>query len=158
MSAGTSIVSLLKAPPEEYLGQSLEVSGWVRTRRDSKAGISFIQLSDGSCFDAFQVVVPSDLENYESDILKLTTGCAVRCRGEIVASRGKGQSLEMKATEVEVVGWVEDPDSYPLQPKRHSFEYLREVAHLRPRSNTFGAVGRVRHCLAMAIHRFMNCS
>ena len=156
MSAGTSIVSLLKAPPEEYLGQSLEVSGWVRTRRDSKAGISFIQLSDGSCFDAFQVVVPSDLENYESDILKLTTGCAVRCRGEIVASRGKGQSLEMKATEVEVVGWVEDPDSYPLQPKRHSFEYLREVAHLRPRSNTFGAVGRVRHCLAMAIHRFMH--
>ena len=156
MSAGTSIVNLLKASPEEYLGQHLEVCGWVRTRRDSKAGISFVQLSDGSCFDAFQVVVPSALENYENEVLKLTTGCAVRCRGEIVASRGKGQSLEMKASEVEVVGWVEDPDSYPLQPKRHSFEYLREVAHLRPRSNTFGAVGRVRHCLAMAVHRFMH--
>ena len=156
MPAGTPIVTLINTAPEQLVGTTLEVTGWVRTRRDSKAGISFIQLSDGSCFDAFQVVVPSDVANYESEILKLSTGCAVRCRGEIVESRGKGQSLEMKATEVEVVGWVEDPDSYPLQPKRHSFEYLREVAHLRPRSNTFGAVGRVRHCLSMAIHRFMH--
>ena len=137
-------------------GTSAELTGWVRTRRDSKAGISFIQISDGSCFDAFQVVAPSDLPNYESEILKLTTGCAVRCHGELVESRGKGQSLEMKASEIEVVGWVEDPDSYPLQPKQHSFEYLRDVAHLRPRSNTFGAIGRVRHCLAMAIHRFFH--
>ena len=156
MSTGTPIVTLINSAPEALVGSTLEVTGWVRTRRDSKAGISFIQLSDGSCFDAFQVVVPSDVENYESEVLKLTTGCAVRCRGEIVESRGKGQSLEMKARELEVVGWVEDPDSYPLQPKRHSFEYLREVAHLRPRSNTFGAIGRVRHCLAMAVHRYMH--
>ena len=156
MSTGTPIVTLINSAPEALVGSTLEVTGWVRTRRDSKAGISFIQVSDGSCFDAFQVVVPSDVENYESEVLKLTTGCAVRCRGEIVESRGKGQSLEMKASELEVVGWVEDPDSYPLQPKRHSFEYLREVAHLRPRSNTFGAIGRVRHCLAMAVHRYMH--
>ena len=156
MSTGTPIVTLINSAPEALVGSTLEVTGWVRTRRDSKAGISFIQVSDGSCFDAFQVVVPSDVENYESEVLKLTTGCAVRCRGEIVESRGKGQSLEMKANELEVVGWVEDPDSYPLQPKRHSFEYLREVAHLRPRSNTFGAIGRVRHCLAMAVHRYMH--
>jgi asparaginyl-tRNA synthetase len=155
MSTGTPIASIL-ASGASSAGTSTELTGWVRTRRDSKAGISFIQISDGSCFDAFQVVVPSDLSNYESEILKLTTGCAVRCRGTLVESRGKGQSLEMKADEVEVVGWVDDPDSYPLQPKRHSFEYLREVAHLRPRSNTFGAVGRVRHCLAMAVHRFFH--
>ncbi|MCH2143685.1 MAG: asparagine--tRNA ligase [Phycisphaerales bacterium] len=155
MSTGTPIASLI-ASGASSAGTSVELTGWVRTRRDSKAGISFIQVSDGSCFDAFQVVAPSDLSNYESEVLKLTTGCAVRCRGELVESRGKGQSLEMKASEIEVVGWVEDPDSYPLQPKRHSFEYLREVAHLRPRSNTFGAIGRVRHCLAMAVHRFFH--
>ena len=144
MTAGIPIATLFSTP-SDYLGKELEVTGWVRTRRDSKAGISFVQISDGSCFDAFQVVAPAELENYESEIQKLTPGCAVRCRGEIVESKGKGQSLEMKADVIEVVGWIEDPDTYPLQPKRHSFEYLREVAHLRPRSNTFGAVGRVRH-------------
>ncbi|MDG2032015.1 MAG: asparagine--tRNA ligase [Phycisphaerales bacterium] len=155
MPTGTPIASLI-ASDASAAGTSIELTGWVRTRRDSKAGISFIQISDGSCFDAFQIVAPSDLANYESEVLKLTTGCAIRCRGELVESRGKGQSLEMKAVEIEVVGWVEDPDSYPLQPKRHSFEYLREVAHLRPRSNTFGAIGRVRHCLAMAVHRYFH--
>ena len=155
MSAGLPIATLFSTP-SDHLGKELEVTGWVRTRRDSKAGISFVQISDGSCFDAFQIVAPAELENYESEVQKLTTGCAVRCRGEIVESQGKGQSLEMKASAIEVVGWIEDPDTYPLQPKRHSFEYLREVAHLRPRSNTFGAVGRVRHCLAMAAHRFMH--
>jgi len=155
MSQGTPIATLLDAGAPAA-GSTAEITGWVRTRRDSKAGISFIQVSDGSCFDTFQVVAPSDLPNYESELLKLTTGCAVRCRGELVESRGKGQALEMKASEVEVIGWVEDPDSYPLQPKRHSFEYLREVAHLRPRSNTFGAIGRVRHCLAMAVHRYFH--
>ena len=156
MPAGTPIADLYSSPPDSLIGRTLEVTGWVRTRRDSKAGISFLQVSDGSCFDAFQVVVPSELENYESEVLRITTGCAVRCRGEVVESRGKGQALEMKAANVEVVGWIEDPDSYPMQAKRHSFEYLREVAHLRPRSNTFGALGRVRHCLSMAVHRFMD--
>jgi len=155
MPAGTPIATLFKSSAE-LPGTTQEITGWVRTRRDSKAGISFIQISDGSCFDTFQVVVPSELENYEDEVLKLTTGCAVRCTGEIVESRGKGQSIEMKATAVEVVGWIDDPDTYPLQPKRHSFEYLREVAHLRPRSNTFGAIGRIRHCLSMAVHRFFH--
>ena len=155
MPAGTPIASLLNTT-KDLSGTSEEITGWVRTRRDSKAGLSFIQVSDGSCFDPFQVIAPNELPNYESEILKLTTGCAVRCRGTIVESQGKGQAFEMQAEEIEVVGWIDDPDTYPLQPKRHSFEYLREVAHLRPRSNTFGAIGRVRHCLSMAVHRFFH--
>ena len=139
-----------------YLGKSVRLKGWVRTRRDSKAGISFIQLSDGSCFDSAQVVVANTVANYASEIQRLTASCAVIAEGEVVASQGKGQSVELQASKVEVVGWVEDPDSYPIQPKPHSFEYLREVAHLRPRTNTFGAIGRVRHCLAMAVHQFFN--
>lgn len=132
------------------------VQGWIRTRRDSKAGISFLAVYDGSCFDPIQAVVPNELENYESDVLKLTTGCSVEVTGVIVASPGKGQQFELQATNVEVVGWVEDPDSYPMAAKRHSIEYLREVAHLRPRTNVIGAVARVRSCLAQAIHRFYN--
>ncbi|MCC7381441.1 MAG: asparagine--tRNA ligase [Deltaproteobacteria bacterium] len=137
-------------------GTPVEVRGWVRTRRDSKAGLSFIHLSDGSCFDPVQVVAPSTLANYESEVKHLTTGCSVIARGQLVASQGKGQSFEIQASEVKIVGWVDDPDTYPIQPKQHSFEYLREVAHLRPRTNTFGAVARVRHTLAQAIHRYFH--
>lgn len=137
-------------------GAAVTVKGWVRTRRDSKAGLSFIALHDGSCFDALQIVAPAALPNYESEVLKLTAGCAIEVDGELVASQGKGQSVEVQATALRVVGWVENPDSYPIAQKRHTFEYLREVAHLRPRTNTFGAVGRVRHCLAMATHRFFH--
>ncbi len=139
-----------------YLGKLVRVKGWVRTRRDSKAGLSFVQMSDGSCFDAFQVVAPNSLGNYASEVAKLTAGCAIVAEGEIVPSQGKGQPVEMQASRIEVVGWVENPDTYPIQPKPHTFEYLREVAHLRPRTNTFGAIGRVRHCLAMAVHRFFH--
>jgi asparaginyl-tRNA synthetase len=130
--------------------------GWIRTRRDSKAGLSFIQLHDGSCFDTLQVVAPATLANYHDEVLRLTAGCAVRVGGTLVPSQGRGQSVELAAESVEVVGWVDDPEGYPIQPKRHTFEYLREVAHLRPRTNTFGAVARVRHCLAMAIHRYFD--
>lgn len=132
------------------------VRGWVRTRRDSKAGISFLQISDGSCFHPVQVVVPNTLANYSEEILKLTAGCAVEATGTIVPSPAKGQPFEMQATAVTVVGWVEDPDHYPIQPKPHSFEYLREVAHLRPRTNVIGAATRVRHSLMQAIHGFFN--
>jgi asparaginyl-tRNA synthetase len=132
------------------------VKGWVRTRRDSKAGISFVQLSDGSSFHPVQVVVPNTLANYADEVLKLTAGCAVKATGTIVPSPAKGQPFEMQATAVEVIGWVEDPDHYPIQPKPHSFEYLREVAHLRPRTNVIGAATRVRHALAMAIHGYFN--
>ena len=132
------------------------LKGWVRTRRDSKAGFSFIHLSDGSSFHPVQVVAPAALGNYAHEILKLTTGCAIEATGRIVPSPAKGQPFEMQASAVKVVGWVEDPDSYPIQPKPHTFEFLREVAHLRPRTNVIAAVTRVRHTLAQAIHRFFD--
>ena len=139
---------------EVEVGQHISVRGWIRSKRDSKAGISFLAIHDGSCFDAIQAVVPSDLENYEQEVLPITTGCAVIVTGELVESQGKGQSVEIQATAVEVVGWVEDAESYPIAKKRHSFEYLRTVAHLRPRTNTFGAITRVRTTLAHAIHDY----
>ncbi|MGQ0547150.1 MAG: asparagine--tRNA ligase [Betaproteobacteria bacterium] len=132
------------------------VRGWVRTRRDSKAGFSFIHLSDGSSFHPVQVVVSNTIENYGSEILRLTSGCAIEATGSIVPSPAKGQPFEMQASAVKVVGWVEDPDHYPIQPKPHSLEFLREVAHLRPRTNVIGAATRVRHTLAQAIHRFFH--
>ncbi len=137
-------------------GSKVKVQGWVRTRRDSKAGLSFVHVSDGSCFDPIQVVAPSALPNYVSEVLKITAGCAVEVEGEVVASQGQGQKLEVSAASVRVVGWVEDPEKYPIQPKPHSLEFLREVAHLRPRTNTFGAVSRVRHTMAQAMHRFFD--
>ena len=138
------------------LGAEVTVEGWVRTRRDSNAGVSFLAVHDGSCFAPVQVVVPRDLDNYATEVLRLTAGCAVTVEGELVASAGKGQQVEVRARRLQVVGWVEDPDSYPIQPKPHSPEFLREVAHLRPRTNLIGAVARVRHCLAQAIHRFFH--
>jgi asparaginyl-tRNA synthetase len=139
-----------KAP----VGSRATVRGWVRTRRDSKAGMSFINLSDGSCQTLLQLVVLSSLPNYQSDVLRLSAGCSVVAEGEVVASQGKGQTVELAVTGIEVFGWVDDPDSYPIQPKPHSFEFLREVAHLRPRTNAIGAVTRIRHVLSQAIHRF----
>jgi asparaginyl-tRNA synthetase len=138
------------------VGAQVTVRGWVRTRRDSKAGLSFIHLHDGSCFEPIQVVAPGDLPNYTNDVLKLTAGCAVVATGVLSASEGKGQAVEIKATGLEVSGWVDEPETYPIQQKRHTLEYLREVAHLRPRTNTIGALARVRHCLSMAIHRYFH--
>jgi asparaginyl-tRNA synthetase len=132
------------------------VKGWVRTRRDSKAGISFVHLSDGSCFHPVQVVAPSTLANYTDQVLHLTAGCAIAATGTIVPSPAKGQPFEMQATSIEVIGWVDDPDTYPISPKHHTMEYLREVAHLRPRTNVIGATTRVRHTLAKAIHRYFD--
>ena len=137
-------------------GGEVTVRGWVRTRRDSKAGLSFVNVSDGSCFAPIQVVAPSDLDNYESEIKRLTAGCAVIATGTLVPSQGQGQSFEIQARRIEVAGWVEDPETYPIQPKAHSLEFLREVAHLRPRTNLFGAVTRIRNCLAQAVHRFFH--
>ena len=132
------------------------IKGWVRTRRDSKAGISFVHVSDGSCFHPVQVVAPSALPNYADQVLRLTAGCSVAATGKIVPSPAKGQPFEMQASAIEVIGWVEDPDSYPIQPKPHTLEFLREVAHLRPRTNVIGAATRVRHTIARAIHRFFD--
>jgi asparaginyl-tRNA synthetase len=134
----------------------ITLKGWVRTRRDSKAGISFVNVSDGSCFHPVQIVAPSSLPNYTDEVLHLTAGCAVEATGIIVPSQAKGQPFEMQASSIKVIGWVEDPDSYPIQPKQHSFEFLREVAHLRPRTNVIAAATRVRHTIAQAIHRFFD--
>ena len=138
----------------EDFGSSVVIKGWVRTRRDSKGGFSFLEINDGSSLKGIQVVADGELENYESEIMHLGTGCSIRVEGELKESQGKGQSVEILAERIEVLGWVENPDSYPLQKKRHTMEFLREVAHLRPRSNTFGAVARVRNCLAVATHDF----
>ena len=135
-------------------GTTVIVKGWVRTRRDSKAGLSFLHLHDGTCFAPIQVVVPAGLANYHDEVLRLTTGCSVEVEGTLTPSEGKGQAFEIKADAVRVVGWVDDPDTYPVSPKRHTFEYLREIAHLRARTNTFGAVARVRDTMAQAVHRF----
>jgi asparaginyl-tRNA synthetase len=137
-------------------GERVTVEGWVRTRRDSKAGLSFIHVSDGSGFHPIQVVAQNELSNYADEVQKLTSGCAIRASGELVESQGKGQSVEIQAETIEVVGWVDDPETYPMQPKRHSMEHLRENAHLRARTNLGGAITRVRHCLAQAIHRFFH--
>jgi asparaginyl-tRNA synthetase len=138
------------------VGENVCIRGWVRTRRDSKAGVSFVHVSDGSCFDPIQLVVPSTLANYASEVLHLSTGCAVEAEGTIASSLGQGQKVELDVAAVRVVGWVTDPEKYPLQPKHHSLEFLREIAHLRPRSNTFGAVARVRHTMGQAIHRYFH--
>jgi asparaginyl-tRNA synthetase len=149
-----SVRSILegKAPS----GETVIVKGWVRTRRDSKAGLSFVHVSDGSSFHPVQVVAPAALANYAAEVQRLTAGCSVEATGTIVPSPAKGQPFEMQAIAIRVVGWVDDPDTYPIQPKAHTMEFLREVAHLRPRTNVIGAMTRVRHALAMAIHRFFH--
>ena len=149
----TAIAALLKATPDE-INTNCVVSGWVRTKRDSKAGFSFLAINDGSSFDSIQVVADQSLPNYQSEVLDLSTGCAVTVNGRLVASQGKGQSVEIQASEIEVLGTIEDPETYPIAKKRHSFEYLRTVAHLRPRTNTFGAVTRMRTTLAQTIHNY----
>jgi len=152
-----SVISITDVLAGKYpVNEAISVHGWIRTRRDSKAGISFLAIHDGSCFDAIQAIVPNDLNNYQSDVLKLTTGAAVKVTGILVESPGKGQSFELQATEVEILGLVEDPDTYPMAAKRHSLEYLREQAHLRARTNIGGAVTRVRNTLAQAVHRFLH--
>ena len=146
----TRIVDILSS---KNIGNRVTVMGWVRTRRDSKGGFSFIEINDGSCLSNLQVIGDEKLNNYDKDVLNLQTGCSVRIVGTLTASPAKGQSVELHAEELEVFGWA-DPAVYPLQKKRHSFEFLRTIAHLRPRTNTFGAVTRVRNALARAIHAF----
>lgn len=139
----------------DLIGQVVTVKGWVRSRRDSKAGFSFVAVHDGSCFDAIQAIVPNSVENYSEEVLKLTKDCSVAITGELIASQGKGQSVEIQAQKVEVYGWVENPETYPVSPKRHTMEHLREVAHLRTRTNIIGAIARVRNQLANAVHNFL---
>ncbi len=145
--------SVLEARKPERSGQQALIQGWVRTRRDSKAGFSFLEINDGSCMANLQVIVDASLPNYETEVKRLTAGCSVSVRGQIKPSSGKGQATELLAETVQVHGWA-DPESYPLQKKRHSFEKLREWAHLRPRTNTFSAIARVRNGVCQSIHQF----
>ena len=152
-----SVVSIAQALSGALpLDSEVTVRGWVRTRRDSKAGLSFIALSDGSCVPSMQLVVPAALGNYDSHVKKVSCGCAITATGTLVRSHGRGQSFEIHVQQLDVVGWVDDPETYPIQPKAHSLEFLRDVAHLRPRTNLFAAITRIRHTLAQAVHRFFN--
>jgi asparaginyl-tRNA synthetase len=143
------IKQLLHSEPSD---QEVVAQGWVRTRRDAK-DFSFIELNDGSCLKSLQILASRNLADFDETVLKLSTGCAVRVTGKLTASPAAGQAVELTAGKLEVLGWA-DPDTYPLQKKRHSFEFLREIAHLRPRTNSLGAMLRVRSSLAMAVHRF----
>jgi len=144
------IKEILQLTPEE---QEVTVSGWVRTVRDSR-GIAFVELSDGTSIKNLQVVIEQSLSDYENILKRISTGCSLSVTGILIPSPAKGQTLELKATAITVVG--DAPPDYVLQKKRHSFEFLREIAHLRPRTNTFGAVARVRSAMSFAIHQFFN--
>ncbi|MCP4891369.1 MAG: asparagine--tRNA ligase [Rubripirellula sp.] len=149
----TQWIRVEHARQESAVGKNLEVRGWVRTRRDSKGGFSFIEINDGSCFGNLQIVAPAELSNYVDEVQKLSPGCSIIATGELQASPAKGQATELHASEVRVIGWA-DAETYPLQKKRHSFEKLREWAHIRARTNTFGAVARVRNQISQSIHNF----
>lgn len=144
-------VRIIELLHSESAGYDVLIRGWIRTKRESK-GFCFLEINDGSSLANIQVVIDEKLSNYDT-VLKITTGCSVSVMGELVESPGKGQKNEIVAREVFVYGWA-NPDEYPLQKKRHSFEFLREIAHLRPRTNTFGAVLRMRNALSFAIHTF----
>jgi asparaginyl-tRNA synthetase len=146
-------LSVAQARCRENVGQEVTLSGWVRTRRDSKAGLSFLELNDGSCFGNIQVVAESSLPNYESEVKRLTAGSSVTVTGLVKESPGRGQATEVQAKSLVVHG-IADAEAYPLQKKQHSFEFLRTIAHLRPRTNTFGAITRVRNCASRSIHDF----
>ncbi|MDR3108816.1 MAG: asparagine--tRNA ligase [Planctomycetaceae bacterium] len=146
-------ISVSAARRKESIGKLVVLEGWVRTRRDSKGGFSFIELNDGSCFGNVQIIAPNTLGNYETDVLTLAVGSSVRIEGVVKESPGSGQPTEVEASGVTLVGTC-DAASYPLQKKRHSLEFLREKAHLRCRTNTFGAVSRVRNRVCYSIHQF----
>jgi asparaginyl-tRNA synthetase len=148
----TRITSLLSSPGRDV---PVQVAGWVRTRRDSKGGFSFIELNDGSCLANLQIIAPATLENYERDIVKLHPGASISVDGVLVASSGSGQSVEVKAEKIIVYGFS-DPLEYPLGKQKINFDRLRELPHLRARTNTFGAIARVRDVLAYELHRFFH--
>jgi asparaginyl-tRNA synthetase len=146
-------ISVAEARKVEAIGQQVRLRGWVRTRRDSKGGFSFIELNDGSCQGNVQVVAPAALDNYESVVKHLPTGASVVIDGDVKESPAKGQPTEVHATRVEMIGGA-DPEKYALQKKGHTFEFLRTIAHLRPRTNTFGAMARLRNQVSKSIHDF----
>jgi len=146
-------LSVAEARRPEAVGREVILEGWVRTRRDSKGGFSFVELNDGSSLGNIQIIAPAALDNYETDVKKLTAGSSIRVEGLVKASPGKGQATEVEARSLKVYGFA-DSESYPLQTKGHSFECLRTIPHLRPRTNTFGAITRVRNAVSHSIHQF----
>lgn len=146
-------LSVREARQESAIGRQVCLQGWIRTRRDSKGGFSFLEINDGSSQGNLQAIADQKLPNYDSEIRHLGAGCSVTVEGTIQKSTGQGQITELVASSVTVHGWA-DPEQYPLQKKRHSLEKLREWAHLRPRTNTFGAVMRVRNRVSMSVHEF----
>src|SRR5687767_5024003 len=149
------VITVAEARRVESIGRHVRLQGWVRTRRDSKGGFSFIELNDGSCQGNVQVVAPGELPNYEAVVKHLATGASVSIEGEVKASPAKGQATEVLASKVDLLGDA-PVDTYPLQKKGHTFEFLRTIAHLRPRTNTFGAIARLRHQVSMSIHQFFH--
>ena len=147
----TRVVDILRDQP---VGRPVTISGWLRTRRDS-GGLSFLEVNDGSCLASLQVIADATLANYDGEIRKLATGAALRIQGQLVASPASGQAVEVQAGAITVLGPA-DPATYPLQKKRHSFEFLRSITHLRSRTNALGAVARVRSALSFAVHRFFH--
>ncbi len=147
----TRVVDILRDQP---VGRPVTISGWLRTRRDS-GGLSFLEVNDGSCLASLQVIADTTLANYDGEIRKLATGAALRIQGQLVASPASGQAVEVQASAITVLGPA-DPATYPLQKKRHSFEFLRSITHLRSRTNALGAVARVRSALSFAVHRFFH--
>jgi asparaginyl-tRNA synthetase len=147
------VKSVAEARRANLVGRQVRLQGWIRTRRDSKGGFSFLELNDGSCLANMQIICDARLGNYDSEVKNLSPGCSVTIDGVVESSSGQGQTTELHASRVTVHGWS-DGQSYPLQKKRHSFEKLREWAHLRPRTNSFGAVIRVRNTISRSIHRF----
>jgi len=147
-------ITVSQARHQDAIGRTVRVQGWIRTRRDSKGGFSFLEVNDGSCQGNLQVVADGSLANYESEIKKLATGCSITIDGEVRKSPAKGQATELHASSVTVHGWA-DSEHYPMQKKGHSFEFLRTIAHLRPRTNTFGAIARLRNCVSRSIHDFL---
>ncbi|MCX7664775.1 MAG: asparagine--tRNA ligase, partial [Gemmataceae bacterium] len=146
-------ISVAEARKVESIGKTVKLGGWVRTRRDSKGGFSFIELNDGSCQGNVQIFAPGELSNYESEVKKISTGSSLWVEGEVKASPAKGQATEIHASKITILGGA-DPEKYPLQKKGHSFEFLRTIAHLRPRTNTFGAITRLRNQVSKSIHDF----
>lgn len=147
-----SIKSIYKQ--EIKVNSLIKISGWIKSRRDSKMGFSFLNIYDGSSLLPIQVIVTSAIKNYYKEVLFLTTGCSVIVTGTLVFSKGLKQTYEIQANLIKVIGWVQNPSKYPISSKRHSLEYLREFAHLRPRTNIFGVICRLRSCIANILHNF----
>ncbi|QIE02066.1 asparagine--tRNA ligase [Buchnera aphidicola] len=152
-----NVVSILNIYKDDIIVNShVTIRGWVKSCRNSKLGLSFISIYDGSYIESIQVIAKNTLSNYDTDILRLTTGCSVIVSGKLILSIGNQQKYEIQLNNIQVIGWIENPDTYPVSAKKHSMEHLRKVAHLRSRTNLIGAISRIRNHLMQSLHRFFD--